>query len=270
MERPDPEESATPALDLPPDFTESRLRVGSLEVRILDSRPDEDPGARAFVLAHGLGVSSLYYRELADDLLPHGRVVALDLPGFGRTDKPDKALRIGHYAGVVTSAVRHLGLGDVVLIGHSMGCQVVTETLVLNPGIATSAALIGPVVNSTERRLGILTRRFFQSVLKETPSSVLPSLLAWARCGPRMLINTIPPMLGYRLEERITHVDIPLLLIAGAMDRLAPQEWLTELQRRSRGSAQVEIVPGASHQVMVTHPARVTAAILALDRRDGG
>lgn len=252
------------------EFTDSTLTVGSLEVRILDSRPEADPHEQTFVLVHGLGVSSLYYRELADDLLPHGRVVALDLPGFGRTDKPETALRMGHYAGVVAESIRHLGLENLVLIGHSMGCQVVTETIALNPGIADSAVLIGPVVNVTQRKLGVLLRRFVQSVLKETPSSVLPSLMAWVQCGPRMLINTIPPMLGYRLEERIAEVDVPVLLIAGVMDRLAPQAWLAELQHCAGGDARVEIVADASHQVMVTHPERVTAAILATARRDDG
>lgn len=244
------------------EFTDSTLQVGALEVRILDSRPDAPTHEQAFALVHGLGVSSLYYRELADELLPHGRVIALDLPGFGRTDKPEKALRMGHYAGVVAEAIQHLGLQDLVLIGHSMGCQVVTETIASNPGIASSAVLIGPVVNVTDRKLGVLLRRFVQSVLKETPRSIMPSLISWLRCGPRMLVNTIPPMLGYRLEQRIADVDVPVLLVAGVMDRLAPRAWLEELSRCSGGESRVEIVANASHQVMVTHPERITATIL--------
>lgn len=257
-----------PAVDQ--EFTDSTHTVGSLEVRILDSRPEVRPSEQAFVLVHGLGVSSLYFRELAEALLPHGRVVALDLPGFGKTDKPDTTLRLGHYAGVVAESIRHLGLENLVLIGHSMGCQVVTETIALNPGIADSAVLIGPVVNITERKLGVLLRRFVQSVLKETPASVLPSLMAWAQCGPRMLFNTIPPMLGYRLEERIAEVEVPVLLVAGVMDRLAPRAWLEELKRCAGGDARIEVVHGASHQVMVTKPERVAEAILATARREEG
>lgn len=252
------------------EFTDSTLTVRGLELRLLDSGPDGDPSARTFVLVHGLGVSSLYYRELADDLAPHGRVIAVDLPGFGRTDKPERALRMSHFASVVQEAVEQLGLGDAVLIGHSMGAQVVVETLAQKPGIASSAVLIGPVVNDEERPLPLLVWRFLQSVLAETPASVAPSLLAWLRCGPRMLLDTVPPMVDFHLEQRIADVDVPVVLLAGAKDRLSPQSWLDRLARAAGGEAHVDVVPEASHQVMVTHPERVTAAILDIAARDDG
>lgn len=258
-------------LDLPaPDFADSSLTTGGLEVRILDSGPVESPESPTFVLVHGLGVSSLYYRELADELAAHGRVIAVDLPGFGGTDKPERALRMSGYAKVVADAVDHLGLdGDVTLIGHSMGCQVVVETLAREPRVASSAVLIGPVVNAAERRLGTLLWRFAQSVARETPRSVLPSLLAWVRCGPRMLIDSVPPMLDYGLEEHIGDVHVPVLLVAGIHDRMATRPWLEQLRERAGGPARVEIVDDASHQVMVTHPDRVTALVLGLTRGAG-
>lgn len=252
------------------EFTDSTLTVRGLELRMLDSGPDGDRSARTFVLVHGLGVSSLYYRELADELAPHGRVIAVDLPGFGNTDKPQRALRMSHFASVLQEAMEHLGLGDVVLVGHSMGAQVVVEALARKPGVAGSAVLIGPVVNDQERPVPLLLWRFLQSVLSETPASVAPSLLAWLRCGPRMLFDTVPPMVDYRLEERIAEVRVPVLLLAGSKDRLSPRSWLDRLARAAGGEAHVEVVDEASHQVMVTHPGRVTAAILAVAERDDG
>lgn len=253
-----------------PEFTDSTITVRGLELRILDSGPGNDPSARTFVLVHGLGVSSLYYRELADDLAPHGRVIAVDLPGFGRTETPERSLRMSHFAAVLQEAVEALGLGDAVLIGHSMGTQVVVEALVRRPGIASSAVLIGPVVNAAERRVPLVVWRFLQSVFAETPASVAPSILAWLRCGPRMLFDTIPPMVDYRLEDRIAEVEVPVVILAGANDRLAPLAWLDRLGRAAGGGARVEVVSDASHQVMVTHPERVTATILDLAARDDG
>lgn len=257
--------------DLPAtEFADSTIRIRGLELGILDSDPHGDPAARTFVLVHGLGVSSLYYRNLADELAPHGRVIAVDLPGFGGTDKPESALRISQFATVLEETLEELGLADAVLIGHSMGCQVVTETLARKSSTASSAVLIGPIVNSAERRLPVVLLRFAQSVLRETPASVAPSILGWLRCGPRMLLATIPPMLAYRSEDRIGDVVAPILLVAGSRDRLAPSPWLEELRRRAGGDVSVEVVEGASHQVMVTHPGLVTAAILRLaDRSDG-
>nr|WP_255622641.1 alpha/beta hydrolase [Tessaracoccus sp. OS52] len=248
-----------------PGYAESTLEIRGLAVGVLDSDPDRDPAERTFVLVHGLGVSSRYFRELADALVRHGRVVSIDLPGFGGTEKPDRTLRIGHYAMVVAEAVEHLGLRDVVLTGHSMGCQVVVEALATRDGIATSGVLMGPVVDTAQRSGPILVLRFLQAVARETPASVTPSLIAWLRTGPRMMIDTFPVMLDYPIEKRIADVRVPLLLIAGERDKMAPPRWLEQLRTAAgEGHTVVERVAGASHQVMVTHPEQVTTNILRL------
>lgn len=243
-------------------YADSTMEIRGLELRVLDTDPGALGPTRTFVLVHGLGVSSLYFRELADDLAAHGRVIAIDLPGFGRTDKPERSLRIGQLAGVLAEALQRLDPDGVVLVGHSMGCQVVVEALADDPGIADAAVLIGPVVNAAERRLPSLLWRFLQAVLRETPASVAPSILGWLRTGPRMLIETVPTMLAYPLEDRIADVAVPLLLVAGRKDATAPRAWLDRLACAAGGEAFVEVVEDASHQVMVTHPGRVTAAIV--------
>ncbi|WP_292510847.1 alpha/beta fold hydrolase, partial [Methylobacterium sp.] len=46
------------------------------------------------ILVHGLGMSSRYMIPLARHLAPHFRVYAPDLPGFGLSDKPHRALTV--------------------------------------------------------------------------------------------------------------------------------------------------------------------------------
>lgn len=244
-------------------FTPSTLQIRDLTVVVLDSRPAAQPLEKAFVLVHGLGVSSLYFRELARHLQPHARVVTVDLPGFGRAATPERTLRIASFALVLNETIERLGLADAVLVGHSMGVQVVVEALRRRPTIATAGVLIGPVVNGAERRAPTVVRRFLQAASRETPASVWPSVRAWLSCGPRWFIDTFPAMLAYPLEERIAEVRNDLAIIAGEHDRLAPGPWLEILRDLAGGErVTVDIVPGASHQVMVTHPERVVDSCL--------
>lgn len=246
-----------------PGFTEREFQIRDLNVVVLDSRPDAMPLEKAFVLVHGLGVSSLYFRELARHLAPHARVVTVDLPGFGRADTPDRTLRIPSFALALIDTIERLGLHDAVLVGHSMGVQVVVEALRRQPTIASAGVLIGPVVNGAERRAPTVVRRFLQAASRETPASAWPSIRAWLSCGPRWFIDTFPAMLAYPIEERIAEVRADLALIAGEYDRLAPGPWLDVL-RAAAGSERVtvDVVPNASHQVMVTHPERVVDGCL--------
>ncbi|HSO70104.1 MAG TPA: alpha/beta hydrolase, partial [Arachnia sp.] len=126
-----------------------------------------------------------------------------------------------------------------------------------------AGVLIGPVVNGSERRASTVIRRFLQAASKETPASAWPSIRAYLSCGPRWFIDTFPAMLAYPLEERIAEVRTDLALIAGEYDRLAPAAWLEVLRGLAPGErVTVDIVPNASHQVMVTHPERVVEICL--------
>ncbi len=240
------------------DFHPSAMQIRDVVVGVLDSQPDALPLAKTFVLVHGLGVSSLYFRQLAEHLAPHARVVAVDLPGFGRTTKPDRSLRVASFAMALEETIERLGLADVTLIGHSMGTQVVVEALARRPTLARAGVLIGPVVNNVERRSDRVVQRFLQAASKETLGSAVPSVLAFLRSGPRWFIRTFPAMVDYPIEERVAAVRRPLAVVAGQFDRLAPRPFLDLLAERAGGEASVHVVEGASHQVMVTHPDVVT------------
>lgn len=246
------------------DFHPRDEQVGDVTVAVLDSRPGAPGQEPTFVLVHGLGMSSLYFRELAEHLARHARVVAVDLPGFGRTSRPERTLRMGSFALALERTIERLGLERVVLIGHSMGTQVVVETMARRPPEVTAGLLIGPVVNVDERRNRWVVQRFLQAATKETVASAWPSIRAYLQCGPRWFMDAFSAMVSYPIEDRIAEVTAPLAIMAGEYDRLAPRAWLELLAARAGGQASVHVIPGASHQVMVTHPETVTEVCLRL------
>lgn len=77
---------------------------------------------RPILLLHGLGAHSYTWRRLIPVLARTNRVIALDLKGFGRSQKPfDRAYTPGDHARLVEAFIRKRGLRNLTIIGHSYG-----------------------------------------------------------------------------------------------------------------------------------------------------
>lgn len=79
------------------------------------------PAERTFVLVHGLGGSHLNWVLVGAGLAEHGRVLALDLPGFGRSPRAGRSGRLTAQRAVVSRFIEAVAGGPVVLVGNSMG-----------------------------------------------------------------------------------------------------------------------------------------------------
>lgn len=228
--------------------------------------PDGVPGTRpTVVLVHGLGVSGFYFEPLAEALAEHCPVIVFDLPGAGRTAESDGVLTIDALAEVVRGIIRGLQLEDVVLVGHSMGSQVVVETLAQEPTIARAAALLAPVVPAKYRNLRGLLRKFGRTAVHEPFGAVWRSCVGYAQMSPRWLWHQTQAMLRYPIDERISQVRCPLLLVRATHDYVAPRWFLSLLQRESGASRTVvREMPNAAHHMMATHADALTADILRI------
>lgn len=212
------------------------------------------------VLVHGLGVASTYFERLARILTGSAGVHVLELPGFGGAPKPAAPLSVPELAAVVNGYVASRDLDRPVLVGHSMGAQIVMEAALQDPGVRT-VVVLGCVVDPqapTAPRQGL---RLLQSFLREGPSANWAVLKDFARTGPRWYLATLPHMLGYRTEDAAPHLQVPLLVVRGARDPVSSREFNQQLRRLAPVARLVE-VPGAAHVVMHTHPTQVAAHIL--------
>ena len=89
---------------------------------------------RPILLLHGLAASSYSWRKIIPKLARHHRVIALDLKGFGHSQKPfDLRYAPGDHARLVEAFIKKRGLNDVTIVGHSFGGAVaLITTLRLN------------------------------------------------------------------------------------------------------------------------------------------
>lgn len=84
---------------------------------------DEGTGEETFLLVHGEPTWSYLYRHMIDPLAEHGRVVAPDLVGFGRSEKPteDAVHTYDLHARTLTTFVEALDLDGVTVVGQDWG-----------------------------------------------------------------------------------------------------------------------------------------------------
>nr|AGU11686.1 Alpha/beta hydrolase family [uncultured organism] len=207
------------------------------------------------LLVHGIGTSRRYFAPLADCLAATHHVVAPDLPGFGKSGRPRPALSISGQAAAMESVIEEAGLHRPLLVGHSMGAEVVTELAVRNPGLARGIVLIGPVVDPSAPTAVRQAARLAHDVLGEPVRFNAVVLWDYLRGGPRSFFGTLPHMLSYPLEEKLAKVSEPIVLVRGVRDPIAPRAFFQRL--RDRTGAEVVEIPDARHLAMSVQPEAV-------------
>jgi pimeloyl-ACP methyl ester carboxylesterase len=84
-------------------------------------------GNQAFVLVHGWSGNLSHWRYQIPDLARRARVIALDLPGHGQSDKPEIAYTMDHFATAIDAVLRDAKVDKAVVLGHSMGTPVARQ-----------------------------------------------------------------------------------------------------------------------------------------------
>jgi len=248
-----------PETERPADVDVQTFRRGASRTRVTRVSTRADTG-RSFVLIAGIGVASTYFEFLAPLLAEKGEVYALDLPGFGGVPASGESPTAAFFADQVEGVLDHYGLDDPVLIGHSMGTQVVTEVLARRPGLS-HAVLVSPVVDEAESNAIVQGVRFVQSTVRESIHIALLAVSAYLLCGFLYFFEALPHMLRYRISDRIGAGRATLLLIRGEHDRPSPRRLHSRLVARAHQARRWEI-EGAAHCVVNSHAVGVARLVL--------
>lgn len=90
--------------------------------------------APALVFIHGWSCDGSFWKEQVPFFAKNYRVIVLDLPGFGKSAKPNVDYSMAHLAQGVKAVLAAAGVKNPVLVGHSMGYAVIRQFLMDNPG----------------------------------------------------------------------------------------------------------------------------------------
>jgi pimeloyl-ACP methyl ester carboxylesterase len=105
----------------------------------------DGPSTRTFVLVHGLGGSLLSWLAVGPGLATHGRVLALDLPGFGRSERIGRRSRVSDLRTTVSRFIEEVAGAPVVLVGNSMGGGISMLEAALEPAAVEALVLSNSV-----------------------------------------------------------------------------------------------------------------------------
>ncbi len=209
---------------------------------------DPGPDGLVFVLAHGLGGRWQHWMENVPELAEHGRVIAVDLPGFGRSGPPSGGYSIDAFADAIAELVTQLNLPKVVLVGHSLGGPVAQRLAHRHPELVGAVVLAAGTVQAFAAVLGM--QRAGYNLLRR-PATVVATYFEVLTAGlpvpaflrnrliehPRLRRLVLWPYL--HRPEALPSESVALLVdgvgargvlpTARAAGRLRPGQWLTQV-----------------------------------------
>ncbi len=240
----------------------------------------------AIVLVHGFGGSTIVWDRLSEYLEPHYSLYALDLPGFGLSDKPvDACYALSSQADIVGAYIRAIGLEQIFLIGHSMGGVIVADVAAQLPDTVMKLVMIEPgfyqggppaflqhLFFPFERAMARLfyTRTGREKSLQASyydTSRVTPELvdgMLTARRTPGA-IAAMEAMTRAHNYEHYGHIakalKTPSLILWGERGEATPR---ADIERISRdvSQSQVLFIEQCGHYVQDEQPVRTAQAVL--------
>ena len=206
------------------------------------------------VLVHGLGSSSDVWRDSMRLLARSYRVVALDLPGYGKSDRPRADYSVEYQASALADFLDSLEQGKVALAGNSMGGWIAALVALNRPEKVSHLIL----VDSAGLKRDPLPPINLNPATKEEQRLLMLSLFADKSFASEQAVNdqweyrknitatvqaTLLSLKTRRpyLDERLKYIKVPTLIIWGRQDALTPVDLAERFNKGIAGSRLVLI-----------------------------
>jgi pimeloyl-ACP methyl ester carboxylesterase len=240
-------------------------------------------GKHTFVLVHGWACHLGFWREQIAALADNARLVLIDLPGHGQSDKPQADYTMDFFAGAVLAVLRDAKVDKATFIGHSMGKAVICRVFKQAP--EKVAALV-----SVD---GLLRRP--QGVPGQTEAMVAQFRSPHYREVAKAFVGTFFPVAGTEaLRDEVTAemLSTPQNVMAGAMEGMFSEnhpdwdlkrvavpvlvfnarssQWLADYENYVRTlspQAEFRLFENVGHCLMLEQPAEFNAALTELLRK---
>lgn len=255
-------------------FQERWVHLDGLAIHYVD----EGYGRRPVLMVHGNPAWSYMWRRLVTPVSAGYRALALDLMGFGKSDKPSPSLHdFPHHARIVSGFIESLGLRNLVLVVHDWGGPFAMQYAVRNQANIAGLILTNTFLTADFRIPPIVAAKITPSVIKDTsahPEKISDTTMEayWApfpddeskkvyQAFPRMFPDS-PTHPSFRpmkeIEQALPHLHIPTLIVWGTA-KAAP----TYAERLSKMIPDSKLSPvSAGHFVPEDAPEEVEKLVL--------
>lgn len=272
------------------------LPRSGLSLFLYDAGPAD---AAPLILIHGLGNEADTWRHVIPRLSERFRVIAVDLPGFGRSDKPSRAYTAPFFCSALFELMGVLGIARAGLVGHSLGAVIAHFAALQRPDRVDTLVLVSGSLFASSQKLDAATllflipgvgeylyRRFqkdpdaayrslepYYARLDDLPQSEREFL--YRRVNERVaddaqrraFFSTLRrlalwlPAQQRSLRERLAGLTVPTLVIWGEADRINPVA-MGQALAAAQPPARFVVIPGAGHNVQEEQPQAVAQALL--------
>jgi pimeloyl-ACP methyl ester carboxylesterase len=255
---------------------------------------DVGSGDETLLLIHGMAGSSETWRAVIPQLSRKYRVVAPDLLGHGKSDKPRGDYSLGAFAVWLRDLLDELGISRATIVGQSLGGGVAMQFVYQHPDYCQRLVLIssgglGPDVGWTLRLLSAPGAEFIMPVVAPRPVLTAGNKLrAWFSAAgiqsPRgaelwsaysslsdsktrdAFLRTLRSVVDYRgqavsaLNRLHVASEVPIMAIWGDQDRIIPVDHAYAAQA-ARPESRLEVLEGVGHFPHVERPSEVVDLI---------
>jgi len=235
-------------------------------------------GEKALVFVHGWSCNEDFWREQVPALADRAKLILIDLPGHGRSDKPRADYTMDFFGESVLTVMRDTRVNKAALIGHSMGVAVICRAWAKAPESATALVAVDGLLRRPEIKLEDRERfiaPFRGPKYRETATNFIRSM--FPNPGTEALRDTVlkdmlatpqyvmsGAMEGMFAEGRpnwdLKRVDVPVLVI-NARNRLWTPEYEAYVKELSP-KTESRTIEGAGHFLMLEKPAEFNAVLV--------
>jgi pimeloyl-ACP methyl ester carboxylesterase len=179
------------------------------------------------------------------------RATVVDLPGWSRGGARSCPPKVADVATSLAHWFEVRDLHDVVLLGHSIGSQAVLRTAFSVRQRLRGVVLAGPCFPPSIRRAGPLLWQILTTIPREPADEILSIAPSFLSSGGPGLFRMLHDGLGQRPEDLVGRLDVPILVVTGERDGLAPPAWARHLAEAAR-TGTLAVLPGA-HNACFPH-----------------
>ena len=266
------------------DFPGRLVRTSDgIRVFTVDEGQDDIPA----VFIHGYALSHISFRFQIEHFRNTRRVIAVDLPGFGESDRPPRfPYDWAAYLRVLNEILSEVVSGPFHLVGHSMGGalslliaasghhQIASMTLIAPYVFSHSFQVPRALISSSVVKFGIkyMPRAVFEHFMRLSygRKHVLTRQLLdyyWEKAmrpGSHAALHGALKTLSKpsTIISALSSVDVPVAIIWGDLDAMVPVRYARILSERM-GEAPVHIIGGAGHCVHEEYPEEVNSVLQA-------
>lgn len=250
-----------------------QITVSDLSIHYYEGGPSN---AQTILMVHGFAASKENWLRFSRHLSKDYHVIALDLPGFGASSKPAGSYDVGTQTERLSSVIDALDIGQLHLIGNSMGGHISALYAARHPDKVLSLALFdnAGITSPQPSELMQILQRDESNPLVVKKAEDFQRLLEFVFVQPPELPGSLKDYLAEQamhssthnevvfshlvtryipLEPELPKIQAPTLLLWGAQDRVLDVSSIDVMQPLLRKPS-VIIMPDTGHAPMMERP----------------